>query len=215
MKIPSWTEFNEKTSTVEKLIYDNVQSLKDNHPILDGVLKQSFSFLPAPFNTYAQGIYNAFAGSPLSPEAKSDKVLKYINTVKNKGESYYYSEGWEEDITKLQELTTRAQTEFEKVAKTEIEVGLKQYEECLKQLELSHENSLSSTNEQIDYNSAKKWFDQGFEFTKRGNYKMALEFYDKALNIDPNYILAQRGRETIAIILKNQHDMNMAIIDNF
>jgi hypothetical protein len=89
MKVPSWSEFDEKTSNLEKEIDRHVRTFKNNHPLLDRALKQSFTFLPSPFSTVAQNIYNTVAGSE---EDRSSQVLNYFKCVKNKGENYYYSE---------------------------------------------------------------------------------------------------------------------------
>jgi len=41
---------------------------------------------------------------------------------------------------------------------------------------------------------AEEWLNKGNEFAERGNYKKALEAYDKAAEIDPQYVAAWHGK---------------------
>ena len=180
MKAPSWSEFDRKTSNFEKEIYNNIQEFKNNHPLLDRALEQSFSFLPAPFNTYAQTIYNTVGGS-LSPEAKSSQILDYINTVKSKGESYYYSQDWEEDyITKLQALAL-----FDKGVAF---VNLGQYENAI--------DCFTKVTE-INPRFPVAWYNIGVSLRGLGRYEEAIKYYDKALELNPNYADAWNNKGII------------------
>lgn len=223
MKPPSWSEFDRKTGNLEKEIDKNMRSFKNNHPLLDRALKQSFSFLPAPFNTYAQKIYDTVGGSA---EEKSFQVLNYINTVKSKGEGHYYSQSntnWIEDYdNKLEELNARLQRSVKQWTVNQMEDQLGQYTKYLEQLELSQRNERAVTwfnkgvkfanlgqNEnaiacykkaiEIDPQFVEAWNNIGVILQSSGDYKTALVFYDKALTINPNFNLAQRNK----IILYN------------
>ncbi len=41
---------------------------------------------------------------------------------------------------------------------------------------------------------AEEWLNKGNEFAERGNYKKAIEAYDKAIEIDPQYVWAWHGK---------------------
>lgn len=86
MKFPAWADFTKKVSELEENIKSKLQSFKDNHPVLEGALRESFSFLPSPFNAIAEKIYSAASGSE---EEKSDAVVKYFKEIINQGEDHY------------------------------------------------------------------------------------------------------------------------------
>ena len=46
MNASSWSEFDRKTSNFEKEIDKKVQSLKNNHPLLDEYLSNHYLFCP-------------------------------------------------------------------------------------------------------------------------------------------------------------------------
>lgn len=54
---------------------------------------------------------------------------------------------------------------------------------------------------QIDPNRPKTSFNYGFMFEQMGKPKKAIEWYQKALNLDPNYALAQKAVERMNIVL--------------
>jgi tetratricopeptide (TPR) repeat protein len=207
MKAPSWSEFDRKTSNLEKEIDKNIRSFKNNHPLLDRALKQSFSFLPAPFNTYAQNIYDTFSGSE---EDKSSQVLDYINTVKSKGEGYYYSQHWEEDYkTKLKELDRQLQIALNDWIAIAIKNDQQKYDKALEQFAMpwfnkglefanlgQNEDAIACYKKAIEIypRFPEAWNNLGVIFQGRGNYKTALYLYNKALTFNPNYIVAQRNK---------------------
>ncbi len=86
MKFPAWPDFTKKVSELEENIRAKLQSFKENHPVLEGSLKESFSFLPSPFNTIAEKIYNTASGSE---QEKSDAVVKYFQDIIDQGEDHY------------------------------------------------------------------------------------------------------------------------------
>jgi hypothetical protein len=86
MKFPSWNDFKEKWNKTEREIKEKITNFKDNHELVVKAIKTSISFLPSPFNTIAQGIYDNYIGTD---EEKTAEVLKYFNELQSQGEEHY------------------------------------------------------------------------------------------------------------------------------
>src|SRR5687768_8323249 len=167
MKIPSWREFDKKTSNLEKEIDKNIQSFKNNHPLLDRALKQSFSILPSPFNNIAGKIYDTLDGSE---EDKSSGVLTYLSYIKNQGESYYYNESSQYyDYTKI----LYAQQSFN-TGNNYLSVG--DYNTAIMFYDLALKNA--PFNPLI-------WYNKGLAMHNMGKNEEAIKYYRQALSINP------------------------------
>jgi hypothetical protein len=86
MEFPSWQVFKEKLSLFQQKAQAGIQEFKKKNPIAASIIESAFDFLPPPFNSIAEKIFNSTEGTA---EDKIGSVIKYLNDLESKGEQHY------------------------------------------------------------------------------------------------------------------------------
>ena len=63
----------------------------------------------------------------------------------------------------------------------------------------------------VSAETAEEWNEEGISFGKAGNYEKAIEDYNKAIELDPNYAVAYNNREVARSKLEEQKTSQLPI----
>jgi hypothetical protein len=86
LRLPSFSQINEKLSVFEKQITAKIEEFKEDHSLLDRAVQELLPLLPQPFDAIASRIYNRFDGSN---EEKTNAVLRYFKNLQIQGEDHH------------------------------------------------------------------------------------------------------------------------------